>query len=275
MLKVLHNHIFASKLRDVFASSPLVLVYQTVGTVDVSEAAGKLQAQLDAALPAAGLRVRMCRMRNSVAAGAGDPALARLFQASNLIVGFGPGAEAEAADAAASSDTAADGAAAAARAGRRDGLGELLGGLFGAPGTHDKQQQQRRRQGLEHRALAKAFNLGAALPGQQPLVLLGAFYGRESIRLAHLKEWVGLDETRVRGGAGRGRAGRCWALEPAPSARRGPGAGGASGRARAGPPPSAPRRACTPSPVIRPYPLAPTCCHAPASRAGKPPNANW
>ncbi|GBF96709.1 hypothetical protein Rsub_09451 [Raphidocelis subcapitata] len=190
MLKVLHNHIFASKLRDVFASSPLVLVYQTVGTVDVSEAAAKLQSQLDAALPAARLRVRMCRMRNSVAAGAGDAALARLFQASNLIVGFGP-------EAAAAAAADADAAAAEARAGRRDGLAEVLGGLFGASAAQQQEQQQQQPRGFEHRTLAKAFNLGAALPGQQPLVLLGAFYGRESIRLAHLKEWVGLDETRV------------------------------------------------------------------------------
>lgn len=44
MLKVLHHHIFASKLRDVFGASPLVLVYQTVGSVDVAATAASLQA---------------------------------------------------------------------------------------------------------------------------------------------------------------------------------------------------------------------------------------
>jgi hypothetical protein len=212
MLKILHNHIFATKLRDVFTQSPLVLVYQTVGSVDVADAAAKLQSQLDKQLPSAGLRVQMCRMRNSIAAGSGQPALQQMFQASNLLVGFGArppsAAAAVAGEAAAAASTSgqSDSAAAAAEplAARSHSLQELLGSLFGASSPSSSaaapggQQQQQQQQQLTHKALAKAFQLGSALPGDQPLVLLGAFYGRESIRLAHLKEWVGLDEGKVR-----------------------------------------------------------------------------
>jgi hypothetical protein len=257
MLKVLHNHIFASKLRDVFATSPLVLVYQTIGSVDAAAAASKLQAQLDAALPAAGLRVRACRMRNSVAAGAGESALARLFQASNLLVGFGPAATAAAPAAAAAAAAAAagpsspsdaipspqppggepDGVAAAAvasssgsgsgaaaregRAVRADTVQALIGSLFGAPAAGGDGGPRQ----LAHKELAKAFQLAAALPEEQPLVLLGAFYGRESIQLRHLKEWVALDERKVGRWKGpgpgeraaRGRGSGVWGLGAPPS----------------------------------------------------------
>jgi len=216
MLKVLHNHIFASKLRDVFTQSPLVLVYQTVGTVDVAGASARLQKQLDAQLPGSGMRVQVCRMRNSVAQGAGDPALQQLFQASNLLVGFGgPTAAAAAAAAAApaapsSSDDAAghtqqpqtDGA----RAGRSHSVSQLLGSLFGsaqpastrAAAAGAARAEVASGQQLSHKLLAKAFQLGADLPKDQPIVLLGAFYGRKSIQLGHLKQWVTLDESRVR-----------------------------------------------------------------------------
>ncbi|KAI8471516.1 MAG: hypothetical protein J3K34DRAFT_520462 [Monoraphidium minutum] len=193
MLKVLHNHIFATKLRDVFTSSPLVLVYQTVGGVDAAAAAAQLQGRLDAALPDARLAVRACRMRNSVAAGAGEPALEKLFQASNILVGFGPAAEGAAA-AAGGEGAAAGGGGGGARAGRRQSVGDVLGSLFGGGGGAAIGAGAGE---LPHKQLAKAFQLAAALPGEHPLVLLGAFYGRRSIQLRHLKEWVSLDERKV------------------------------------------------------------------------------
>jgi hypothetical protein len=290
MLKVLHNHIFATKLRDVFASSPLVLVYQTIGTVDAAGAAAALQAKLDAArLPGPGLRVRACRMRNSIAAGAGAPALEQLFQASNLIVGFGPpagpsppppaaapstsaaaGAEggggAGSSSGLSSSGGSSRGAAAERRAARSDSVQSLLGSLFGpqpggSGGASSSSSSTSSSGGgparLGHKELAKAFQLAAALPSEQPLVLLGAFYGRESIQLRHLKEWVSLDEGKVRvfvggRGGGWGLAFRGWWVRSS-GGRVAPPRGLTPARAQC---PPAPMLALTARPPNRP-PLPP------------------
>ena len=208
MLKALHSHIFAGKLREVFAASPLVLLYQTVGSLDAAAASAQLQAALDKQLPAAGLRVRMCRVRNTVAASAGSGELGQLCAASNLLVGFGP--------ATSSSSSSASGSDAAAappqqqeerRSARRDSLQDLLAGLFpqsskdsassssGGSGSGSSAAQVAVAAArLSHKELAKAFQVGSSLPEKQPVVLLAAFYGRERVRLADLKKWVALDE---------------------------------------------------------------------------------
>jgi hypothetical protein len=196
MLKALHNHIFASKLRQVFDGSQLVLVYQSLGDVDVGQVSSTLQAGVDKALPAAGVAAEVCRMRNSIAAQTGDPTMQQLFRASNLLVGFRvpPGATDDPSASGAGEQQAAAGSAPApATARRSSSLPEVVGGLFASPAAAPHPQ-------LPHATAKALIDAALKLPGQAPLVLMGAFYQRQPVRLRHLEQWRALDAGQVRAG---------------------------------------------------------------------------
>jgi hypothetical protein len=201
MLRHLHNHIFALKLREVFVQSPLVLVYQTLGQLDHHNVKQDLQASVTKQLPAAGVSVDICHMKNTMAAAAGDDTLTRLFNNSNVLVGFKlpeylqqqqqslqPADEQQ--------QQAGEQLAAAAASASRVWAGvspsAVVGGLLEQPmpGPH-----------LPQPTLRALVELGIKLPSQQPLVLVGAFYKRGSTPLAHLKKWIKLDAGQVRCGA--------------------------------------------------------------------------
>lgn len=223
MLKVLHNHIFASKLREVFASSPLVLVYQTLGDVSIPAITDQLQRALEQQLPGAGVTASVCRMRNAVAASTGDVALQRFFQASNMLVGFStpeyvahsqggsstPGVqqqhqqEQQVVVAQQASSRGLE-----HRASRHSALQDVLGGLLGeatnqAAACKDSSSSSGSggngsRAPHPAQATMKALvGVASRLPSQQPLLLLGAFYQRRNLRLADLKRWAELNQAQV------------------------------------------------------------------------------
>uniref|UniRef100_A0A383W0U5 Uncharacterized protein n=1 Tax=Tetradesmus obliquus TaxID=3088 RepID=A0A383W0U5_TETOB len=205
MLRQLHNHIFAVKLREVFVQSPLVLVYQTLGQVDHQGIKQALQGSVTQQLPAAGVRVDICHMKNTMAAAAGDDTLARLFNNSNVLVGFKlpeymqqqqqqapPAAnDLQPQQQQAGEQLAAAAAAASSSRVRLDmSPSAVVGGLLEKqmPGPH-----------LPQPTLRALVELGVALPSQQPLVLVGAFYKRGATPLAYLKQWIKLDAGQVYG----------------------------------------------------------------------------
>lgn len=152
MLKALHNHIFASKLRQVFDSSPLVLVYQSLGDLTATTVAHDLQQSIYKSLPRSGITPDVCRMRNSVAGQTGDPTMQQLFRASNMLVGFrtAPAAARPTEARAASTPPVAAAAAAAGAvtpltASRRNKLSDLVGGLLQPADSMAASQQQQVR----------------------------------------------------------------------------------------------------------------------------------
>jgi hypothetical protein len=199
MLRHLHNHIFALKLREVFVQSPLVLVYQTLGQLDHHGVKQSLQESVAKQLPAASVSVDVCHMKNTMAAAAGDDTLTRLFNNSNVLVGFKlpeymqqqQQVSQVAADEPQQQQAGEQLAAAAAASGRvRSNMSPsaIVGGLLQQPmpGPH-----------LPQPTLRALVELGVKLPSQQPLVLVGAFYKRGSTPLAHLKKWIKLDAGQV------------------------------------------------------------------------------
>jgi hypothetical protein len=200
MLRHLHNHIFALKLREVFVQSPLVLVYQTLGQLDHHNVKQDLQASVTKQLPACGVSVDICHMKNTMAAAAGADTLTRLFNNSNVLVGFKlpeymqqqqqqslPTADEQQQQA--GEQLAAAVAASASRVRAGVSPSAVVGGLLEQPmpGPH-----------LPQPTLRALVELGIKLPSQQPLVLVGAFYKRGSTPLAHLKKWIKLDAGQVR-----------------------------------------------------------------------------
>lgn len=55
-MKLLHDNIIAARLRHLFSSSPLILVYQTLGQVDVNAVKQSLQSGIEKQQPGSGAR---------------------------------------------------------------------------------------------------------------------------------------------------------------------------------------------------------------------------
>lgn len=196
MLRRLHNHIFASRLKEVFTESPLVLVYQTLGSIDHHGVKTQLQHSVTKQLPNSNVLVDLCHMKNSMASATGDDAFSGLFNNSNLLLGFKfpelmqevqrQRAEQQQQHSAGSID------AASASLGRiRQGTSpsQIVGGLLQQelPGPHVPQP-----------ALKALVELGIKLPTEQPVVLVGAYYKCGNTPLAQLKRWIKLDAGQVR-----------------------------------------------------------------------------
>lgn len=206
MLRRLHNHIFACKLREVF-DSPLVLVYQTLGHVDHLGLKAQLQAGLAKEPTVRGAAVNVCHMKNSVAAATGDDTLSRLFTNSNLLVGFNlpeqhpqkqqqllhqqqqPQQQQEQQQPYQELLQAAMSSERAKKIRQAMSPQEAVSGLLGGPpqpGPHVPQP-----------ALKAFVETGAQLPSEQPLVLIGAFYKASATPLSRLKKWIKLDARQV------------------------------------------------------------------------------
>lgn len=199
MLRHIHNHIFAVKLRDVFVQSPLVLVYQTLGQLNNVGVKQQLQDSVAKQLPASGIQVDICHMKNTMAAAAGNETLTKLFNNSNILVGFKfpeymqqqPSVQQQEATHQQHTELQQQPAASRIRAGMSPA--QIVGGLLEQPmaGPH-----------LPQPALKALVEMGIKLPSEQPLVLVGAFYKRGSTPLAYLKKWIKLDAGQVRLRAG-------------------------------------------------------------------------
>lgn len=198
MLRRLHNHIFACKLKEVF-DSPLVLVYQTLGHVDNLGLKQQLRAGLAKEPSVKDAELRVCSMKNTVAAAAGDDTLSRLFTNSNLLVGFKlpqqqqqitqPLLEQQQQHQQQQHSRYQDLLAAAVHKVRKHmSPQQAIGGLLEQqqPGPHVPQP-----------ALKAFVEAGVKLPSEQPLVLVGAFYKCAATPMARLKKWIKLDQRQV------------------------------------------------------------------------------
>ena len=193
MLKRLHNHIYAHKLKQLFAENPIVLVSQTLGSIDQHAVRDTLQETLTKRLPQSDVQVEICRINNAVAAGTRSEAFENLFQTSNLLIGFStpqyksqqqPGQQQQ-------QQQEADHPHQQQQRVLRDaGLEQLIGGLLEEqlPGPH-----------VPHPVLKGVVETALSLPQQHPMVLLGAFYRREHVNMTDLSEWMKLDDRQVGG----------------------------------------------------------------------------
>jgi hypothetical protein len=210
MLRQLHNHIFALKLRDMFTQSPLVLVYQTLGQVSHFGVKQQLQSGLAQQLPDHNIKVDICHMKNTIAAATGDEALTRLFRNSNLLVGFRfpdiiPQQLAQQVE-----ELVSDAQQ------QQQQQQQQVGTMQQVPATDQTQQLLRVKKGMSpsvivggllerpmpgphipQSSLKALVELGTKLPVEQPLVLIGALYKRSNTHLADLKQWVKLDANQV------------------------------------------------------------------------------
>jgi hypothetical protein len=202
MLRRLHNHIFACKLKEVF-ESPLVLVYQTLGNVDNLGLKQQLRAGLEKEPSVKDAQFSVCMMKNTVAAAAGDETLSKLFTNSNLLVGFKlPEQQQQLLQQQQQTQEGANlqqqqqyqGLLAAAMQKVRQDMSpqEAIGGLL---------QQQQPGPHIPQPALKAFVETGVKLPSEQPLVLVGAFYKCAATPMARLKKWVKLDPRQVSGAA--------------------------------------------------------------------------
>lgn len=207
MLRRLHNHIFAVRLKELFTQSPLVLVYQTLGSIDHHGVKAQLQSSVAKQLPASNIQIDLCHMKNSMAAATGDDTLTRLFNNSNLLLGFKISEllqqqkqqQQPSLEQGQQSHTAEALLAGMERIRQGMNPADIVGGLLQQqlPGPHIPQQ-----------ALKALVEMGIKLPSEQPVVLVGAFYKCGNTPLAHLKQWIKLDAAQVRDSSGR--QWQCW-----------------------------------------------------------------
>eukprot|EP00878_Enallax_costatus_P009301 GHUV01009721.1.p1 GENE.GHUV01009721.1~~GHUV01009721.1.p1 ORF type:complete len:250 (+),score=77.82 GHUV01009721.1:264-1013(+) len=196
MLRKLHNHIFAVRLKELFTQSPLVLVYQTLGSIDHHGVKTHLQSSVAKQLPTDNVQIDLCYMKNSMAAATGDDTLARLFNNSNLLLGFKfPELmqhmhEQHTQQQSQQLQTAESLLAGLEKIRRDTSPAQIVGGLL---------QQQLPGPHIPQPALKALVEMGIRLPNEQPLVLVGAFYKCDNTPLAHLKKWIKLDTKQVYG----------------------------------------------------------------------------
>lgn len=208
-----HRHLFASKLRDLFSTSPFVFVYQTLGNIRSTVLTTGMQKELEKQLPDSGVTAACFRTKNTVAR-ASDSCINPFFLASNLVVGWQmaqigqhlipPGQEQAQAGGGGSSgsgssvsnpklmSSGSSGKLAAGapeiRARYGNSLQELLGDLSQAPGLPDR---------IPHATLSTLIRLSLQLPDRHPVALLACFYRGSHVGLGSLRRWAKLDENQV------------------------------------------------------------------------------
>lgn len=186
LLKTAHTHLLASKLRTLFDNSPLIFVYQCLGNVRPAAIEDALQAQLQAKAPDCGAAPRSLKLKNSLLlAAAPELPVSRFLQANNFVVGwqFGGTSAQQADDGAPSSSGRPAAQAFQAKTSLADILGDLL-----QPGPAVR---------LRQATVAAVLECSMQVSKAHPIAPLAAFYRGGYLKLAHVKEWMGLDEGRV------------------------------------------------------------------------------
>lgn len=207
------KHLFASKLRDLFSTSPFVFVYQTLGNIRATVLTTGMQKELEKQLPASGVTAACFRTKNTVAR-ASDSCINPFFLASNLVVGWqmaqtgqhlssaGQGPEQAGGGGSSGSGSSMStpklmsagssgklGAPAPEiRARYGNSLQEILGDLSQAPGLPDR---------IPHATLSTLIRLSLQLPDRHPVALLACFYRGSHVGLGSLRRWAKLDENQV------------------------------------------------------------------------------
>ena len=184
-LSRVHKHVQASRLQDLLSNSPLVLIYQCLGTVRANQIEEALRKDVPpdmvastsgqaASSPAPRYSPVTFRIKNSLAAGAGGGRLADLLQANNLLVGWQP-----------------QGSSGLDQ--RTVRAADTLDAVFGRSAASGLQQPQRLKQQTLAALVAASLRVGA----KHPVAPLAGFYCGQPIRISHLKQWSELDETKV------------------------------------------------------------------------------
>lgn len=181
-----HKHMLANRLRDLFASSPLVLVYQCLGNVRAAQIEDALRKELPpleapaAAAPSAGgassssgspLAPVSFRVKNSLATSTAGGKLADLLQANNLLVGWQP------------QNSSTLGRHTVRR-------GDSLEAVLTATGAAATPPPAR----LPHQTFAALMAASLRVGTKHPVAPLAGFYCGQPLRISHLKRWSELDE---------------------------------------------------------------------------------
>ena len=174
MLKTLHHHIYATKLRSLVHNSPLVLVYQQLENFSSPQLQSQLEKQLEGK-GADGFKAHAMRIRNCVADGY-DKSFGSFFQSCNIILGWS-----QAPDAAKPAD---------ATASRKSQLPELVG---------KDPSQEAHIPHIPHPALKSLVDSSMKASDALPLVLVGCFYRGQQLRIRQLKDWAALNPAQVYG----------------------------------------------------------------------------
>lgn len=194
-----HRHLFASKLRNLFSTSPFVFVYQTLGNIHSTVLAAGMQKELENQLPSSGIEAACFRTKNTVAR-ASDSCINPFFLASNLVVGWQMAQSEQHTSSAGQAPVQAGGGGSSGSSGKAasgvpeirarygNSLQELLGDLSQAPGLPDR---------IPHATLSTLIRLSLQLPDRHPVALLACFYRGNHIGLGNLRQWAKLNENQV------------------------------------------------------------------------------
>lgn len=181
MLNAVHKQLLASRLKDVFVSSPLMMVYQTLGSVPSSKITQTLQSALDQKVPNSGIKASCFKIKNTVAGGAKESGISQYLQANNIIVGW---------------QIPESRVMHQLNASRSTALSDILSNLSPQQPAGKSQATFQNGQ-LPQSTVSTLIDLSIGMPSKMPVVLLASFYRGEQVKLKHLKEWMALDGPKV------------------------------------------------------------------------------
>ena len=201
MLAAAHKHLLVSRLRDVFQSSPLVLVYQSLGNVRSDELAFNMQHELELRAPGCRVRHACLKLKITVAWATGSEHLARFLQTNNVLIGwqlpeFSTLDKLRASRAMDLRELLQQPASTPAVSGQH--MGHVLDA--GKADTVPSPGQQGRGEdaygaledavppGLPHKLMQVLIQLSIGLPRKQPLALLASFYRGEQVSTLEVKK---------------------------------------------------------------------------------------
>lgn len=184
MLNAVHKQLLAARLADMFAASPLMLVYQTLGTVRSSQISESLQSELEKRVPNSGVKATCFKIKNSVSVGVEDATLQGLLQANNILVGW---------------QVPQDSILSQLHASRNTRLSELL--AISAPSSSSTSSLQSAGQAstsaaagarpssikamrphLPQSTMSVLIELSTKMPDKMPVALLASFYRGQQVR---------------------------------------------------------------------------------------------
>uniref|UniRef100_A0A7S3QW80 Uncharacterized protein n=1 Tax=Dunaliella tertiolecta TaxID=3047 RepID=A0A7S3QW80_DUNTE len=211
MLSNVHKQLLASRLRDIFASSPLVLVYQTLGNVRSEEMSNSMQRELDKQLPGSGVQATCMKLKNTIASATGQEAVARFLQTNNLLLGWQLPQHSQLDQLHASRSThlkniLSPGSPHSSPPSSpphqppfpsSQPLTESGSALQGSQRDPSASSQDTQSLSLPHSTIKAIISLSLSAPRRQPVALLTSFYRGEQVKIKHLLDWSKLDERTV------------------------------------------------------------------------------
>eukprot|EP00798_Chlamydomonas_sp_ICE-L_P004640 gene4640-14838_t len=173
LLSTVHKHIQANRLKDLLATSPLILVYQSLGNTPSATVVNQLKAQLDKELENSGVVPISFKIKNTIVESKKGSAMNRFFQANNLLLGWQVPASSHLDE---------------WHACRHDTLDQIF---------DTSHQDNQPKLSLPHKTLSAILKLSLSLPSTYPLAVLAGFYQGEQVKISHMNQWSKLDEPSV------------------------------------------------------------------------------